>query len=163
MTSRPIGRIHAEASPEGGPSAVERAESLLVAVAIVQGIVLGAWLGLLPDSALRAGGFPPSGAFFVRWAGVLHLVLATGYVLEWVRFRRTALLVVAKAATAAFLALVWIADGLPRLLVLAIVLEAALATAAALLHGPAERSRRASARLRLVGSSSNEVRPAGRT
>jgi hypothetical protein len=155
--------MRSEASPEPRPSASERAEALLVAFAMLQGIAVGAWLGLLPDSALRAGGFPPSGAFFVRWAGVLHLVLSAGYALEWFRFRRTSLLVVAKAATAAFLALVWISEGLPRLMVVAIVLEAALATAAALLHGPADRSRRASARLRLVGSSSSDVRPTGRT
>jgi hypothetical protein len=155
--------MHSEASPEVGPSPSQRAESLLVALAILQGLVIGAWLGLLPGSALRAGGFPPSGAFFVRWAGVLHVVLSAGYALEWTRFRRTTLLVVAKAATAAFLALAWIADGLPRLLVAAIALEAAIAVVAALLHGPAERSRRASARLRLVGSSSSEVRPAGRS
>jgi hypothetical protein len=155
--------MRSEASPEAGASAAHRAESLLVALALLQGVVLGAWLGLLPGSALRAGGFPPSGAFFVRWAGVLHLVLSAGYALEWMRFRRTTLLVIAKAATAAFLALVWLSEGLPRLLVVAIALEATLATAAALLHGPAERARRAGARLRLVGSSAGEIRPANRS
>jgi hypothetical protein len=163
MTSRPIGNMRGEASPEVGASAAQRAESLLVAVAVLQGVVLGAWLGLLPASALSAGGFPPAGSFFVRWAGVLHLVLSAGYALEWMRFRRTSLLVVAKAATAGFLALVWLSEGLPRLLVVAIGLEAALATAAALLHGPAERSRRAGARLRLVGSRPGGTRTANRS
>jgi hypothetical protein len=148
MTSRPIGNMRGEASPEVGASAAQRAESLLVAVAVLQGVVLGAWLGLLPASALSAGGFPPAGSFFVRWAGVLHLVLSAGY---------------AKAATAGFLALVWLSEGLPRLLVVAIGLEAALATAAALLHGPAERSRRAGARLRLVGSRPGGTRTANRS
>ena len=41
---------------ERGPG--ELAEIALVTAAIVQGLVLGAWLGLFPAAALRAGGPP---------------------------------------------------------------------------------------------------------
>lgn len=165
MTSETNGSSAATAatSIDMRPRAVERGESLLVTVAIVQGLLLGVWLGGFPVSALRMGGFPTAPAFFVRWAGVLHVVLAVGYALEWIRARRTTLLVVAKAATALFLGVAWITGGLPWLMILAVVLEAALATAGALLHGPATRSRLANARLHLVTPAPTAMRPTGRS
>ncbi|HEX9288633.1 MAG TPA: hypothetical protein VF904_03830 [Anaeromyxobacteraceae bacterium] len=147
---------------EDGPGPAELAEGALVFAAVTQGVLVGAWLGLFPDLALRLGGFPPASAFFVRWAGLLHVVLALGYALEWIRFRRVALLVLAKGATALFLAAAWAGEGLPWLMVLALALEGAIATSGALLHDPAERSRRARARLRLVTPTPSQIRPAGR-
>ena len=144
------GAVRADDAP---PGPAERAQRALVALAVAQGILLGAWLGLFPALVLRVGGFPVAPPFFVRWAGVLHLVLAAGYALEWRRSRRVALLVLAKGVTALFLLAAWIGGGLPQLLVLAFVLEAATSAAAAALHAPAERSRRARARLRVVGGS----------
>jgi hypothetical protein len=163
MTSQANGSVSTRRSPEAAPGAAERGESALVAVAIAQGTLLGVWLTAFPAAALRLGGFPPAGAFFVRWAGVLHLVLAFGYALDWLRLRRTALLVVAKGATAVFLGVVWALEGLPWLMVFAVVLEGAMATTGVFLHGPAERSRRARARLRLVTPARSPIRPAGRT
>jgi hypothetical protein len=145
-----------------GPGSSEIVEVALVAAAIAQGLVVGAWLALFPHGALRAGGFPAALPFFVRWAGVLHLVLAAGYALEFVRFRRVMLLVLAKGATAAFLLAMWAIEGLPWLMIGAIYVEGALAIAAAIAHPGADRSRRARARLRLVTPSPVEVRPAGR-
>jgi hypothetical protein len=147
---------------EDGPGPAELAELALVVVAVTQGALVGAWLGLFPELALRLGGFPPAPAFFVRWAGLLQLILALGYALEWVRFRRVTLIVLAKGATAIFLAAAWAGDGLPWLMVLALLLESAMAVCGALLHGPAERSRRARARLRLVTPAPPQIRPAGR-
>lgn len=145
---------------EAGPAEV--AELLLVGVAVAEGALVGAWLGALPALALRAGGFPPAPLFFVRWAGVLHVLLGVGYALEWLRFRRVTLLVAAKAATALFLVATLVGEGLPSLMSLALVIESVMAIAGALLHGPADRSRRARARLRLVASDAGQVRPAGR-
>jgi hypothetical protein len=150
-----------EAQPEPGPA--EQVETALAAAAVAQGMLIGGWLALFPDAALRLGGFPYAPAFFVRFAGVLHLVLALGYALDWVRFRRVTLLVVAKAATAAFLVAAWIGDSLPALLMVAVVFEATMSLGAALVHGPAEHSRRARARLHLVGVTPTTIRPAGRS
>lgn len=146
---------------QGGPGVAELAELGLVVLAVGQGLLLGAWLGGFPATVLRAGGFPAAAPFFVRWAGMFHAVLAVGYGLEWLRFRRVTLLVVAKGATALFLAVVWAADGLPPLLVVAFSLEVTLASAGVFLHGPADRSRRARARLRLVTPAPTQIRPAG--
>jgi hypothetical protein len=151
-----------EVAREPAAGAAEVAQAVLVAAAVLQGVVVGAWLALFPEVALRGGGFPPAPAFFVRWAGVLHLALAAGYALEHVRFRRVTLLVVAKGATAIFLAAVWIFDGLPWLMIGALAVEATVAIASGLVQRPADRSRRTRARLRLVRPSPAQVRPAGR-
>ena len=141
-----------------GPRPAETGEVAIVAGSIVQGALVGAWLALFPETALRAGGFPPAPAFFVRFAGVLHVLLAAGYALEFTRFRRVTLLVIAKGVTAFFLAAAWVGEGLPWLMVAAVFIEAALASAAALVHPAANRSRLARARLRLVTPAPGEVR-----
>ena len=159
-----VGRTaRAPAEPaEAPPSPAERIEQALVGLALLQGAVLGVWLGLFPELVLRMGGFPVAPPFFVRWAGVLHLVVAAGYALEWRRSRGVALLVLAKGTTALFLLVAWAGGGLPQLLVVAFVLEAAMTASASAVHGPAERSRRARARLRVVGGSAGVSRLAGR-
>jgi len=144
------------------PGPAEIALLLLVGLAVAEGALVGTWLCGLPALALRMGGFPPAPFFFVRWAGVLHLLLAVGYALEWLRFRRVTLLVAAKAVTAIFLLATLLAEGLPSLMILALGLEAGMALTGALLYRPADRSRRARARLRLVLSDAGQVRPAGR-
>lgn len=161
MTVHPSARAPALPA-EVPPAPSERAQQALVALAAAQGLLLAAWLGLLPEMVLRVGGFPAAPPFFVRWAGVLHLVLAAGYALEWRATRGVALLVIAKGATALFLLVAWFGGGLPQLLVVAFLVEAASAVGAAALHGPAARSRRARARLRVVGGSLGPSRPAGR-
>lgn len=162
MTARPPPRGIRERPARGGPGFLELAELLLVAASVGQGLLLGTWFCFWPGSVLRAGGLPPAPVFFVRWAGVLHLVLALGYALEWVRFRRVSLLVVAKAATAVFFVAVGLGQGLPPLLLLAVTVESTMATAGALLHRPASRAWRARSGLRLVARAAHEVRPAGR-
>jgi len=162
MTLRPAGGASVGPTEEQRPGPEEYAELALVVIVLAQGLVVGGWLGLFPAHALRVGGFPQAPLFFVRWAGVLEFVLAAGYALEWIRFRRVTLLVVAKALTAVCLAVIWAAEGLPTLMTVAVPLEACMAVAGAFLHGPAERSRRARARLRLVTPVPTAIRPAGR-
>ncbi len=147
---------------EDKPGSAELGEYAIVIASCAQGALVGAWLAIAPAMALRLGGFPAAPAFFVRWAGALQLVLAAGYALEWTRFRRVTLLVLAKGATAAFLAAVWTLDGVPPLMMAATFLEGAFALTAAMLKRPAEQSRRARARLRLVAAPPAEIRPAGR-
>ncbi len=150
-----------EASPVEGPGLAELGQATVVLLAVAQAALLALWLGLLPRTALQMGGFPPAPPFFVRWAGVLQVALGLGYALEWRRFRRVSLLVAAKAFTALFLVITLFEEGLPPLLALATFLELALAAAAALLQRPADRSRRARGRLRLVARAAPPVRPAG--
>jgi hypothetical protein len=163
MTLRPAGGTRVSPADDRRPGPDELAEIALVVVALAQGLLLGAWLGIFPAHALRAGGFPEAPAFFVRWAGILQTALAAGYTLEWLRFRRVTLLVVAKTLTAGLLAVTWIGEGLPALMMIAVPIEGCLALAGTLLHGPAERSRRARARLRLVTPAPTQIRPAGRS
>jgi hypothetical protein len=151
------------AEREQGPGPIETGELAIVAAAVAQGLAIGAWLALFPETALRAGGFPAAPAFFVRWAGVLHVVLAAGYALEYMRFRRVTLLVLAKGVTAFFLAAAWVGDGLGWLMVIAVFVEASIAGCAAIAHPSADRSRRARARLRLVTPTPNELRPVERS
>ncbi len=162
MSLKPAGGPGMSPEQERRPAPEELAEVALVALTVGQGLLLGGWLGVFPGHALRVGGFPAAPSFFVRWAGILQLVLAAGYALEWIRFRRVALLVVAKALTAALLGASWAGEGLPTLMMIAVPLEACMAAAGALLHGPAERARRARARLRLVTPVPASIRPAGR-
>ncbi len=161
MKLEPAGGARLTPPDHGGPGADEMAQLALVAIAVAQGLMLGVWLSVFPGAALRAGGFVAAPLFFVRWAGVLHAVLALGYGLEWMRFRRVTLLIVAKGITASFLAVTWLGEGLPLLMAIAIPLEAGMAIACALLRGPADRSRRARAHLRLVTPAATQIRPAG--
>ena len=142
------------------PGPAELGELALVISAVIEGAVVGLWLAFLPSLALRVGGFPAAPVFFVRWAGALHLTLAAGYALEWSRFRRVTLLVLAKAITTVFLVVIWGSDGLPVLMMLATFLEGTMACLGQILRGPAEQSRHARARLRLVTPAPTEVRPA---
>jgi hypothetical protein len=161
--ARAVGRWNvsdAKREPVAGPA--EIGQAAIVAAAVAQGVLVGAWLALFPEATLRVGGFPPAPAFFVRWAGVLHVALSAGYALEHLRFRRVTLLVVAKGATALFLGAVWLAEGLPALMIFALALEGITALAAAFVQRPADRSRRARARLRLVQPPAAQARPVGR-
>jgi hypothetical protein len=162
MKLQPAGGATRSFPDEGERGPGELAEIALVTAAIVQGLVLGAWLGIFPAAALRAGGLPAAPLFFVRWAGVLHVALALGFGLEWTRFRRVTLLVAAKGIIASFIAITWMGEGVPALMAVALPVEAGMALVGALLHGPADRSRRARARLRLVAAAPTEIRPAGR-
>jgi hypothetical protein len=141
---------------EAALSGVEIAELAVVAAALAQGAAVGIGLTLFPGAVLRAAGFPDGPDLFVRWAGLLYLLLATAYALEWLRFRRVTLLVIAKAATAVFLLALGLADAVPGLAYLTMAVETGMACAAAGLRGPAGQARRARGRLKLVVS-----RPSG--
>ncbi len=70
---------------------------------------VGLGLLLAPDLATRFAGFGPvTPPFFARQAGLFHLVLAAGYLLEQ-RRGSAALLVVAKASAFVFLTGSWLA------------------------------------------------------
>lgn len=76
----------------------------LVLLIALHTYAVGVALLVLPEWSLRFGGWetiPP--LFFPRQAGVFHLVLGTGYLVEYLRLRSISLLLIAKACGAVFL------------------------------------------------------------
>lgn len=69
---------------------------------------VGAVMLLFPGLAVSVGGFPePETLFFLRQGGVFHLVVATGYLLEFRRSGTVGLMVFAKTVATIFLGLSW--------------------------------------------------------
>jgi hypothetical protein len=88
----------------GRTAQLHRLEWWLVVLIALHTYVIGVALLVVPEWALRFGGWqaiPP--LFFPRQAGVFHLVLGTGYLLEYVRLRSVTLLVTAKTCAFVFL------------------------------------------------------------
>lgn len=97
-----------------GPALAGRAERWLVVLIALHTYVIGVALLAVPGWALRFGGWetvPP--LFFPRQAGVFHLVLGTGYLLEYARQRGIALLLTAKALATLFLGAATLLGGAP--------------------------------------------------
>jgi hypothetical protein len=126
-----------------GVGASERLEGTLVAVAVAHSCGVGLFLALLPAVAAAFGGFGVARPeFFVRQAGVFHLVLAAGYLAEYLRSRGVALLVLAKGSAVVFLAATaLLARGLPWSVPLSAALDGLLGLAVALSHRAAARER----------------------
>src|SRR5574341_243128 len=92
-----------------GPSPAAHLLRTWVWLVAAHSVAVGLVLLAAPDLAARFGGFGPvAPTFFARQAGVFHLVLAVGYVLEH-RRGSAVLLVTAKAAAFAFLTGAWLA------------------------------------------------------
>jgi len=161
MALQAAGGVSRGPQGEDKPGLVELAEMLLVAAVVVQGLALGLWLGGAPASVLALCGLDSGSTLFVRWAGALHAALALAYAVDFLRLRRIALLLATKGATALLLSLVWMAEGLPSLVLLLLAVDASVVIAGALLQAPAERSRRARTRLHLVVHAPVAARAAG--
>lgn len=89
-------------------------ERWLVLLVALHSYAIGAALLAVPAWALRFGGWealPP--LFFPRQAGMFHLVLATGYLLEYARQRGVVLLLTAKVLATVFLAAATLSEGAP--------------------------------------------------
>ena len=83
---------------------LRKAERWLVVLIALHTYGIGVALLVLPEWALRFGGWetiPP--LFFPRQAGVFHLVLGTGYLAEYLRLRSVWLMLIAKACGSIFL------------------------------------------------------------
>ena len=91
-----------------------RLEWWLVVLIAAHTFTVGAALLAVPEWALRFGGWaaiPP--LFFPRQAGVFHLVLGTGYLVEFRRTRGIVLLLTAKACATVFLLGASVFSGVP--------------------------------------------------
>jgi hypothetical protein len=72
--------------------------------------------------------------FFARQAGVFHFVVATGYLIEYYRYRRIALMLVAKSIAVFFLTVMALLDGGPWAVPLSALADGGMALIAWYLH-----------------------------
>ena len=83
---------------------MQKIETWLIYLIALHSVVVGVFLIMLPPWAVHFGGFgevsPP---FFARQAGAFHLVVAAGYLIEYLRYRGVIILVSAKATATVFL------------------------------------------------------------
>jgi hypothetical protein len=92
-----------------GPRAIE---AWLVFLIVAHSLGVAAGLLLLPDWSAEFGGWGTlSQKFFARQAGVFHLVVAFGYLYEYLRYRGITLLVLAKSVAVIFLLWSWLLAG----------------------------------------------------
>lgn len=85
---------------------LRRLEATLVVLVAAHSYVAGGALLAFPSLVTRLGGWPPvESLFFPRQGGVFHLVVATGYLIEYRSHRSVTLMVTAKATAAIFLLL----------------------------------------------------------
>lgn len=92
-----------------GPRAVE---TWLIFLIVAHSLGVAAFLLLFPDWSAEFGGWGTlSQRFFARQVGVFHLVVALGYLHEYLRYRGIALLVLAKTLAVIFLLSSWLLAG----------------------------------------------------
>lgn len=88
----------------------ERRLRLAVVLIALHSYAVGLALILVTGWGTRFGGFGEvTPLFFPRQAGVFHLVVATGYLLEYFRYRGVLLLLFAKSCAVVFLTAYWLA------------------------------------------------------
>lgn len=146
--------------PHPGRSHWETAELLLVGAAVAGTMLAGLLCAALPSRAASLAGSGAGSTFLVRQTGVLLMVLAVGYLLEFRRSRAVVLLLTAEGLTAVFLLASWLDDRLGAQLLLFAV-QGWLGALTWGVHALAERRRWARVELRLVVSDDEPVRPAG--
>ena len=79
-------------------------ELWLVVLISVHSLAVGVFLVFFPDWSAAFGGWGEvEHRFFARQGGVFHLVVAGGYLHEYLRYRGIALLLLAKSMAVAFL------------------------------------------------------------
>ncbi len=90
--------------PVAAPRLIER---WLVVLVALHSYAVGCMLLFAPQWAAAFAGWQdePHPLFFLRQAGVFHFVLATAYLIEYVRYRGVAVLVSAKSFALVFLLL----------------------------------------------------------
>ena len=79
-------------------------ETWLVVLIALHSYLVGVMLLFFSDWSLSFGGWENPGTFFfTRQGGLFHLIVATGYLMEYFRHRTVSLLVLAKAVAVVFL------------------------------------------------------------
>jgi hypothetical protein len=92
------------------PLKAARLLRLAVVLIALHSYGVGLALILVTGWGTRFGGFGEvTPLFFARQAGVFHLVVATGYLIEYFRYRGVLLLLFAKSCAVVFLTAYWLA------------------------------------------------------
>ena len=100
----------------------------LVVLIAIHSLAVGALLALLPRWSAAFGGWgEASPLFFIRQAGVFHLVVAAGYLLEYRRHGTVGLLLMAKSVAVVFLLTYTLAGNAPWAVPLSAAGDAAMA------------------------------------
>jgi hypothetical protein len=89
-------------------------ETWLVFLVGAHSVAVAVFLLFLPEWSAEFGGWGQvSPTFFARQVGVFHLVVAFGYIYEYIRYRGIGLLLIAKLMAVLFLVTWWIFSGEP--------------------------------------------------
>lgn len=88
---------------------MQRARHWLVLLIAAHSLGVGAILLLAPEWAIRFGGWGTiQPVFFARQAGIFHVVLVCGYLIEFFRYDGVTLMVSAKSIAIVFLLGAWL-------------------------------------------------------
>ncbi len=113
----------------------QRLERWLVTLIALHSLGVGVCLAGFPRWSAALGGWPePSPLFFIRQAGVFHLVVAAGYLLEYHRYRGITLVVLAKSIAVVFLLTMTLTSNAPWAVPASAAGDAAMAATLLLLH-----------------------------
>jgi hypothetical protein len=86
-------------------------EALAVASIALHSFAVGLVLVFFPAWAASFGGWGDADPlFFIRQGGAFHLVVAAGYVVEYLRHRSVSLMLIAKSLAVVFLGISWAVD-----------------------------------------------------
>ena len=86
-------------------------ELWLVVLVSVHSLAVGVSLSFFPDWSAALGGWGEvRHTFFPRQGGVFHLVVAVGYLHEYLRYRGVSLILIAKSMAVMFLVAMTLAD-----------------------------------------------------
>ena len=109
-------------------------EKPLVVLIALHSYAVGAMLLFFPDWSVHFGGWPDAvyPQFYIRQGGAFHIVLATGYLLEYGRYRSLRLMVMAKTMATLFLTASALFYGGPWVIFISAAGDAAMAVTACL-------------------------------
>ena len=92
----------------------QRIEYWLVVLIAIHSYAVGFFLLFFTRWGAEFGGWGEvTPLFFARQAGIFHFVVATGYLIEYFRYRGVALMLATKALAVVFLGAMWLIDGGP--------------------------------------------------
>ena len=127
----------------GVPIDWQRAESWLVHLIALHSFVIGLFLMFLTRWGTAFGGWPEvTPLFFARQAGAFHVVVGTGYLLEYFHHATVRLLLVTKSVALVFRISMTILDSAPWAVPLSAVGDGLMGLAVLVVHGKVVGERR---------------------
>ncbi|MBN1552339.1 hypothetical protein JW979_12775 [bacterium] len=88
---------------------MKRFDKILIILITLHSVGVGIVLMFFPEWSAGFGGWGKLDYyFFIRQSGIFHLVLAMGYMLEYLKYNSVYLLVTAKTTAFVFLIITWI-------------------------------------------------------